>query len=105
MDDENEVYHKRPAKYVWTEHDVRNAIYNAARNGIKLLDSRIYVNAHPCHDCARAIYQAGIVEVIVPTNNDALFEEKELRMDWEESCSNARAIFKEGNVMVTEHGV
>lgn len=105
VDDENEEYHKRPAKYVWTEHDARNAIYSAARNGIKLLDSRIYLNTHPCHDCARAIYQAGIIEVIIPTNNDALLEEKELRTDWKKSCANAREIFKAGNIMVTEHGI
>ena len=104
-DDDNEELHKRPTKYVWTEHDARNAIYSAARNGTKLLDSRMYLTSHPCHDCARAISQAGIVEVIIHANNYALCEDKELRMDWEESCANARDILKSGNVMVTEYGI
>lgn len=105
VDDTNEEYHKRPAKYIWTEHAERNAVYNAARNGIKLLDSRAYITGHPCHECARGLVQAGIVEVIVPTNNDDLFEDKELRTDWKALSVKARDIFKEAQVMVTEHGV
>ncbi|MBT3703387.1 MAG: CMP deaminase, partial [Alphaproteobacteria bacterium] len=30
IDDEAEERHNRPAKYKWTEHAERNAIYNAA---------------------------------------------------------------------------
>lgn len=105
VDDYNEDYHKRPEKYLWTSHDAQNAVFNAARNGIKLLHSRSYHNAHPCHDCARALVQAGIVEVTIPTNHDDLFDKKELRVDWKESCSKAREIFKAANVMVTEYGV
>lgn len=48
------------------EHGERNAIYNAARHGIKLEGASIYLSGGglPCDDCARAIIQAGIVEVI-----------------------------------------
>ena len=34
LDDEKEQRHQRPAKYLWTEHAERNAIYSAARNGV-----------------------------------------------------------------------
>lgn len=58
----------RPEKYKWTEHAERNAIYNAARNGIKLKGARAYLNWEPipCTDCTRALIQSGIVEIIGP---------------------------------------
>jgi dCMP deaminase len=58
--------HERPAKYLWTEHAERNAIYNAARMGTALKHCRLYCTFAPCMDCARAIVQAGICEVITP---------------------------------------
>ena len=60
---------KRPEKYNWVEHAERNAIYNAARHGINLKGSRLYLNWDPkgiCSDCARALIQVGIKEVIGP---------------------------------------
>jgi dCMP deaminase len=56
---------ERPEKYLWVEHAERNAIYNAARAGTALEGCTMYVELMPCMDCARAIVQAGIVEVIV----------------------------------------
>ena len=50
---------------MWIEHAERNAIYAAARTGVALADARIYVELMPCIECARAIIQAGISEVIV----------------------------------------
>lgn len=55
---------ERPAKYKWIEHAERNGIYNAARCGIALKGCRLYIGIIPCVDCARAIIQAGISEVI-----------------------------------------
>ncbi|MCC7173962.1 MAG: dCMP deaminase family protein [Bryobacterales bacterium] len=55
----------RPAKYLWMEHAERNAIYNAARCGTPLENCTIYIALMPCMDCARAIVQAGIREVVV----------------------------------------
>ena len=75
-DDEN-YRHERPEKYIWTEHAERNAIYNAARLGIKLKGSHMYVSCYLpiCCDCARAIVQSGIESVYrsnkkVKVNND-----------------------------------
>lgn len=56
---------ERPAKYLWMEHAERNAIYNAARCGTALEGCTIYIELMPCMDCARAIVQAGIKEVVV----------------------------------------
>jgi len=55
----------RPAKYLWMEHAERNAIYNAARAGTPTEGCTIYVEIMPCMDCARAIVQAGIKEVVI----------------------------------------
>jgi dCMP deaminase len=68
VNDNVEERHGRPAKYKWTEHGERNAIYNASRHGIVLAGARLYLNWEPCPctDCARAIIQSGIKEVIGP---------------------------------------
>ena len=105
VDDYNEEYHKRPEKYAWTEHGERNAIYNAARNGVRLLGSKAYITGYPCVECARAIVQAGIVEIIVPTKETDPFFLMGRWDDWEESFAKARKILKAGNVRVGEYGV
>jgi dCMP deaminase len=70
IDDEVEERHQRPAKYSWTEHAERNAIYNAARIGISLEGCKMYVTLYPCVDCARAIIQAGITDVVCQQKPD-----------------------------------
>jgi len=60
IDDHFEERHERPAKYKWTEHAERNAIYNAARIGVSIDGCTMYVPWFPCMDCARAIVQSGI---------------------------------------------
>ena len=64
LDDDNEERHSRPAKYLWTEHAERNAIYAAARKGTPIVGCRMYLPWFPCADCARGIVQVGLVEVI-----------------------------------------
>ena len=64
VNDDVEARHERPAKYAWTEHAERNAIYNAARVGVGLEGSTIYLPWYPCMDCARAIVQVGINDVV-----------------------------------------
>lgn len=75
VNDDVEERHQRPAKYAWTEHAERNAIYNAARTGVKLEGATIYLPWYPCIDCARAIIQVGIDEVVAvePDWNDTTF--------------------------------
>jgi len=72
LDDSDEARHERPAKYQWTEHAERNAIYHAAQVGSPLRGCRMYVPWFPCMDCARAIVQCGLVELIAqqPDLND-----------------------------------
>ncbi len=60
-----------PAKYIWIEHAERNAIYLAARRGVSTEGCTMYVELSPCVDCARAVIQAGIVEVVINHNRAA----------------------------------
>jgi dCMP deaminase len=64
VDDNIPARKERPAKYAWTEHAERNAIYNAARIGVPLKGCTAYLPWFPCMDCARAIAQAGISELV-----------------------------------------
>jgi dCMP deaminase len=45
-------------------HAEANAVYNAAREGIKLKGQIMFATNYPCKDCANAIVQAGLEEVI-----------------------------------------
>ncbi len=56
---------ERPNKYLWIEHAERNAICNAARAGTSTAGCTLYVELMPCMDCARAVVQAGIIEVVI----------------------------------------
>ena len=49
-------------KYPFVCHAELNAILNAGGNSLK--DCRIYVALFPCNECAKAIIQSGINEVI-----------------------------------------
>lgn len=59
---------KSPEKYHWIEHAERNAIFNAVRNGININGARAYLNYEPkpCAECARALIQVGITEIVGP---------------------------------------
>ncbi len=101
VDDDTEGRHARPAKYKWTEHAERNAIYNAARIGTPLQGCRMYLPWFPCMDCARALVQSGIVELICfkPDLLDPkwggdfadvplLLEEADVKVRWWEPSAN-----------------
>lgn len=87
---------ERPIKYSWVEHAERNAVYNAARAGIRTDGCTAYMESPPCTDCAKALVQAGIKEIVVSTNNP--FKN---RADWAESIKFALALLTEAGVKVT----
>lgn len=55
---------ERPLKYSYVEHAERNAIYSAAKNGIKTQGLTMYCYWAACTDCARAIIQSGISRLV-----------------------------------------
>jgi dCMP deaminase len=51
--------------YCIAVHAEANAIVQAARNGIKIEDSTIYITHSPCINCSKLIINSGIKEVVV----------------------------------------
>ncbi len=54
---------EKEEKYAWITHAETNAIFNAARSGVPLVGSTLYVTTFPCCGCAQAIVQSGIRRV------------------------------------------
>jgi len=86
----------RPEKYYWMEHAERNAIYNAALNGVSTKNTSIYLTCGvPCCDCARGIINAGIKKVYckeVDTTKN--------REHWDEHAKRSMEMFTEADVDV-----
>lgn len=82
----------RPEKYFWFSHAELNAITNAARVGVPLDGSTIVVTHPPCMDCARAIVQSGIKQVVT-VRPLAEFVER-----WAEHIRRTQALFRECGV-------
>jgi dCMP deaminase len=51
------------SKYLYVCHAEFNAILNT-RNGSALKGCKLYVTLFPCNECAKAIIQSGITEII-----------------------------------------
>ena len=86
----------RPTKYLWIEHAERNAICNSARSGTSTDQCTIYVEIMPCMDCARAIVQAGIREVVVSSARMAQYSSAQ----YDEHFSMVEVLFQEADVKV-----
>ncbi len=86
-------------KYYWLEHAERNAIYNTARRGTILKGCKIYVPWMPCADCARAIIQTGISEVIVHQNGQDFYDSN-TDGKWIEDHKRTLEMFLEAGVKV-----
>jgi len=63
-----------PLKYIWFEHAERNAIYQAARRGVSTEGCTMFVELKPCVECARAIIQAGITQVVINQDRCAEYQ-------------------------------
>jgi dCMP deaminase len=87
-----------PDKYLWIEHAERNAIYSAARRGVALKGNVIYVQLMPCADCARAIIQAGITEVVLSADASDAYDNPHYR----EHHAAAAAMFSEAGVTLRQ---
>lgn len=53
-----------PDKAKWCEHAERNAIYNAAAEGIATRGATLFSTYFPCSDCARGIIQSAIRRLV-----------------------------------------
>lgn len=97
LDDYKQERQERPYKYYFFEHAERNAIFNAARVGIPIKNCILYTQGIPCSDCARAIIQSGIKEVVY----HGLWEEETVDI-WEKHAKMSGEMFKETGVKIRE---
>lgn len=91
---ETKLRWERPLKYAFVEHAERNAIYAAVREGQCTEGATMYCPWYACSDCARAIIQAGIKEVVGHKKCFDLTPEH-----WKESIANAFLMFEEAGVV------
>jgi len=95
INDDLQERQERPEKYYWFEHAERNAIYNAARIGVSTLDTTMYMTCDiSCADCARAIINAGIANVVFSKSD------KPWREEWKQSAERSIQMFKEAGIDV-----
>lgn len=88
---------QRPEKYFWFEHAERNAIYNAARNGIRIEGATLYQPGWPCPDCARAIIQAGIRKMVCIKDNPEHAEHNER---WRDKTIRSMEMLREAGIEI-----
>jgi len=86
---------ERPTKYDFFEHAERNAIFNACLTGTQLKGCTIFCTLTPCTDCARAIIQAGIKEVVTYEYKPASDDPKNT---WRDKLDYSAEMFKEAGV-------
>ena len=91
---------QRPIKYKWTEHAERNAIYAAATHGTPIGGCTIYLGWYPCADCARAIIQSGIREVIIDGRRYDPDSATIRDARWVEDFEVAKEMFTESEIKV-----
>lgn len=88
----------KPGKFYFFEHAERNAIYNALRNNISTINSKIYTNGTPCADCARAIIQTGIKNVIIDIDWTTTSSKY-----WNDHFNATSILFSEAGVRIRYH--
>lgn len=99
LDDEVKERQERPEKYNWFEHAERNAIYNAARIGVSVKDSTMYLTTGvPCIDCARGIINSGIKKVFCVKGENISHGLK--GNHWEENLTKAETMLIECGVKI-----
>lgn len=85
---------ERPLKYSFIEHAERNALYDAAFEGIRTRNLIMLSPWAACADCARGIIQCGISELIT-------LKPEEVNDRWDSSIGVAMTMLKEAGVKVT----
>ncbi|MSR44606.1 MAG: dCMP deaminase family protein [Phycisphaerales bacterium] len=82
---------ERPTKYDLVCHAELNAILQCARNGVSPQGCTLYSTFSPCVQCALAVIQAGIAEVVT-------YEVAGGDEHWQRSLALARELFDEAGV-------
>lgn len=96
VDDEKEILHERPTKYLATVHAEANAIAAAASMGISLTGCAAYVTLPPCAQCAGLLLNAGVRELntLLPEKWVENKSDERVKM-WIDSFRLSLSFFKE----------
>ena len=94
--DAPERYHDRIIKYQYICHGEANSVFNAARSGVKTLGSILYTQGIPCNECAKAVIQAGVVEIVI----HAQWPEMKYAEKWVESTNVSKIMFSEAGIPI-----
>lgn len=87
---------ERPRKYAFSVHAERAIIFQAARKGISLAGTTMYVPWYACADCAQAIIQAGIKEVV---GHAYMFDLTPTHPSWMQTIQDAFEMLSESDVI------
>lgn len=91
---------QRPNKYYYFEHAERNSIYNAARIGVSLKNSTMYLTCGiPCADCARGIINSGIIKIVCECDDSKINTGSKLTI-WEDHKEHSLQMFKEAGILI-----
>ena len=101
IDDNVASRQERPEKYFWFAHAERNAIFNAAYEGVSTKDATMYLTCGvPCTGCARAIIQAGIKKVYFKKGNLVTHSQKTNVEKWRAEAERSLEMFHEAGVVM-----
>lgn len=90
---DDERLHNREQKYPIICHGEENGILDAARRGVSLLGSTVYVTPWPsCLKCTRGLIQVGVKRVVFP---DTPAPDR-----WKAELEGSKALYKEAMVQV-----
>jgi len=85
---------ERPVKYSYIVHSEANIVASAARFGINLTGSTLFVTLHPCVDCAKIVASAGFKNVIyIDTEIKA-----QVGREWITLLQHSKNIFEESRI-------
>jgi dCMP deaminase len=93
IEDSEERLNDRIQKYPLICHAEENAIMHAARIGISLKGCIAYVTWPPCNRCTRSLIQAGITEIVIPS-------EVKIPDRWNEEFDLSMTMLNEANIEV-----
>ena len=95
IEDDEERLSDREQKYPLICHAEENAIMHAARTGVSLKGNTAYVTWPPCSRCTRSLIQAGVSEVVYPSDI-------EIPDRWHDDFATASAMMKEAGITVRQ---
>jgi dCMP deaminase len=90
-----ERYADRPTKYAMVVHAEANAILNARQD---VSGCTIFTTKFPCSGCTKLIIQAGITEVVCPTQDPGNAGDQR----WAEDAAISRLMLNEAHVTIRE---